>query len=281
MARPRPRPWNAGSTAITKISPIGGAWSGCTLVQQNAASAPSMSWSRKPFGSNQGSASRSAMSSRVHAPCSGWVANARLFTRSHVVLVLADDERAQREPVGGDRELGSTGSGRRIWNSWRSSRRPCSAATARSAAPASSDHQWTAPPPCDSVMSRAAATTVERTARRSCTPGSTSTLTLHVSLPRSACAFARRLPTSSRAHTTNASSPSTRRSMSIDLTVRGYGVDTLVRDGPAPNSEGKSARDRAAPRRGVSRRGVCARLREPLRAAGGHDPVGADAPTSG
>ena len=37
---------------------------------------------RKPSGSNHGSASRRRRSSGVQLPCSGWVANARAFTRS-------------------------------------------------------------------------------------------------------------------------------------------------------------------------------------------------------
>ncbi len=42
-----------------------------------------MSWSRNPSGSNQGSASRSQSCSSAQPPCSGWSANARLFTYSH------------------------------------------------------------------------------------------------------------------------------------------------------------------------------------------------------
>ena len=104
---------------------------------------PSMSCSRKPFGSNHGSASRSSMSSRVHAPCSGWEANARLFTRARRPRPGRRRTSAARARRSSTAISGSTGRGRRIWNSCRSSRSPCSAATARSAAPASFDHQCT------------------------------------------------------------------------------------------------------------------------------------------
>ena len=54
----------------------------CSLVQQNAASRPSRSWSRNPAGSNHGSRSRWASVSAVQPPCSGWPAKARLLTAS-------------------------------------------------------------------------------------------------------------------------------------------------------------------------------------------------------
>ena len=66
-----------------------------TFVQQNAASRPSRSWSRKPSGSNHGSRSRCCSVARSQPPCSGCQANAALFTSSHARFVAADDERAQ------------------------------------------------------------------------------------------------------------------------------------------------------------------------------------------
>ena len=52
--------------------------------------------------------------SSVQPPCSGWPANARLFTASHVVVVLSDDEVPHGDAVGPPRRRPRGGSGTRI-----------------------------------------------------------------------------------------------------------------------------------------------------------------------
>ena len=156
------------------------------------------SWSRKPSGRTTARPPAPRTSSRVHPPCSGWEANARLFTRATRPRPGRRRTAATRARQSSPRSR-STGSGRRIWNRSRSSRRPCSAATARSAAPASFDHQCTDPTAVRLCHGERRPDHVESSSRRGSAPGSTSTSTLHVSLPRSACAVARSRPPSSRA----------------------------------------------------------------------------------
>ena len=63
---------------------------------------------------------------------------------------------------------------------------------------------------------------------------------------------------------------------------RGYGVDTLVRGWARPRTpKGRALETERRLAEEYPGRGVCARLREPLRAPGGHDPLRADAPMSG
>src|SRR4051794_6749963 len=132
-------PWASGSMPSTYTSPTGspatspGEW---TLVQWKPSSCPPSSGSprqasRKPAGSNHGSASRSRRSSGVQLPCSGWEAKARAFTRSHAASSRPGRKASTWTPSGrAGRGSGSTPArSRRICSSTRDREKPCGASS--------------------------------------------------------------------------------------------------------------------------------------------------------
>ena len=85
---------------------------------------------RNRRGRTTAPASRRASVSSVQPPCSGWSANARLFTASHVVLVDAGPERADVDAVGPARRPRRGGAARASASSSRVASKP-DAASAR------------------------------------------------------------------------------------------------------------------------------------------------------
>ena len=239
-----------------------------------------MSCSRKPSGSNHGSASRSSTSSRVHAPCSGWPGERPVVHAQPGVLVLAETNVRSASPSVVGRDLGFDRQRAAQLEQLPLLAEPMPAGHARlrgSGVVRRPVHDPTAVGLCHGERGTDHA---ESSSRRGSAPGSRSTSTLQVSLPRSA-----------------------RATRGVDLRrherSRSAGRRRLVgRCRSAPRSEAKGSIPSSAMARPRTPKGraleterrlaeeypdaaVRARLPQPVRASGGHDPVGPDAPTSG
>ena len=122
--------------------------------------------SKNPAGSNHGSCSRSSMSRTVHRPCSGWLANARLFSAVQASSSPPTTKGRMRMPSGTTSSGSGSFSDRRICQSDRVRWKPKRSANRAPAGGSPCAHSLigTSPATVSSLSTSAAATPTCRSA---------------------------------------------------------------------------------------------------------------------